>query len=155
MAAALKALKVGQSISTGQLHKQLFPREQMGRNDFESLLGVLAGAGLVSIEDAVFEKEGRSINYRKVSLTTDAEDLDEGVLGTLMVKDGFGTLFTKLTPAKRAVKAAAEAPASGAADVADEAELTGRAGELWEKLRAWRLDEAKKSGRSGLSYSGQ
>ena len=111
MASSLKALRVGQSISTGQLYKQLFPREQMGRNEFEGLLGVLAAAGLVSIEEAVFEKEGRSINFRKVSLTTDAEDVEEGVLATLMVKDGFGTLVMKLTPAKRAVKAAAEAPA--------------------------------------------
>ncbi len=146
MASALKALKVGQSISTGQLYKQIFPREQMGRNDFEGLLGGLAGAGLVSIEEAVFEKEGRSINFRKVGLTTDAEDVDERVLSTLMVKDGFGTLFTKLTPAKRAVKPAAEAPASGAAGAADEVELTGRAGVLWDKLRAWRLEEAKKLG---------
>ena len=146
MASLLKALKVGQSIPTGQLYKQVFPGEQMGRNDFEGLLGVLAGAGLVSIEEAVFEKEGRSINFRKVSLTTDGEDVDERVLSTLMVKDGFGTLVMKLTPAKRAVKAAAEAPASGAADAADEAELTGRAGELWEKLRTWRLDEAKNLG---------
>ncbi len=95
MAAALKALRVGQSISTGQLHKQLFPREQMGRNEFESLLGVLAGAGLVSMEDAVFEKEGRSINYRKVSLSADAEDLEEGLLARLMVKDGFAVPLMK------------------------------------------------------------
>ena len=95
MAAALKALRVGQSMSTGQLHKQLFPREQMGRNEFESLLGVLAGAGLVSIEDAVFEKEGRSINYRKVSLSADAEDFEEGVLARLMVKDGFAVPVMK------------------------------------------------------------
>jgi superfamily II DNA helicase RecQ len=144
MAAALKALRSGQSISTGQLHKQLFPREQMGRNDFELLLGVLAGAGLVSIEEAVFEKEGRSINYRKVSLTSDAEDLDERVLGGLMVKDGFGTVVMKLAPKKRA---APEKSASGTEDSAeDAAELTGRAAELWEKLRAWRMEEAKKLG---------
>ncbi len=104
MAAALKALRGGQSISTGQLYKQLFPREQMGRNDLETLLGVLAAAGLVSIEEAAFEKEGRSINYRKVSLTSDAEDLDERVLGGLMVKDGFGTVVMKLAPKKRAVE---------------------------------------------------
>ncbi len=144
MGAALKGLRNGQSISTGQLHKQLFPREQMGRNDFESLLAVLAAAGLVSIEEAVFEKDGRSINYRKVSLTSDAEDLDERVLGGLMVKDGFGTSVVKSAPKKRSggVKSA-----SGTEDAAEDmAELTGRAGELWEKLRAWRLEEAKKLG---------
>jgi len=144
MAAALKALRPGQSISTGQLHKQLFPREQMGRNDFETLLGVLASAGLVAIEEAVFEKDGRSINYRKATLTAEAEDLDERVLGGLMVKDGFGTAIMKLAPKRRA---APEKSASSDDNTAEEvAELTGRAGELWEKLRAWRLEEAKKLG---------
>jgi ATP-dependent DNA helicase RecQ len=143
MAAALKALRAGQPISTGQLHKQLFPREQMGRNEFEPLLGVLAGAGLVLIEEAVFEKEGRSINYRKVSLTGDAEDLDGRVLDGLMVKEGFGAVIMKLSPKKRGVDAADERSGS---ETEAAPELTGRAGELWEKLRAWRLQEAKKLG---------
>ncbi len=143
MAAALKALRVGQSVSTGQLHKQLFPREQMGRNEFESLLAVLAGAGLVSIEEAVFEKEGRSINYRKVSLSADAEDLEEGLLARLMVKDGLTVPLMKAGLKKRVSGSAAESPSE---TVPEQGELTGRAGELWEKLRAWRLDEAKKLG---------
>ena len=134
MAAALKALRVGQSVSTGQLHKQLFPHEQMGRNEFESLLGVLAGAGLVSMEDAAFEKEGRSINYRKVSLTADAEDLEEGLLARLMVKDGFAVPLMKAGLKKRV---SGSAPPEASSDpVAEEAALTGRAGELWAALRA-------------------
>ncbi len=143
MAAALKALRMGQSISTGQLYKQLFPREQMVRNEFELLLGVLAAAGLVSIDDAVFEKEGREINYRKISLSTDAEDLEEGLLARLMVKDGFAAPLVKAGLKKRAAARAGESPSEA---VAEEAVLTGRAGELWEKLRAWRLEEAKKLG---------
>jgi superfamily II DNA helicase RecQ len=122
----------------------LFPREQMVRNDFEALLGVLAGAGLVLIEDAVFEKDGRDINYRKVSLTTDGEDVDERVLGGLMVKDGFGTLV----PTSKSTKTAARETGSksGEEQSEDKVELTGRAGELWEKLRAWRIEEAKNLG---------
>jgi ATP-dependent DNA helicase RecQ len=143
MAAALKALRVGQSVSTGQLHKQLFPREQMGRNEFESLLGVLAGAGLISMEDAVFEKEGRSINYRKISLSTDAENLEEGLLARLMVKDGFAVPLMKAGLKKRVSGSTPEASSDTATE---EAALTGRAGELWERLRAWRLEEAKKLG---------
>ncbi len=143
MAAALKTLRVGQSVSTGQLHKQLFPREQMGRTEFESLLGVLTGAGLVSMEDAVFEKEGRSINYRKVSLSVDAEDLEEGLLARLMVKDGFAVPLMKAGLKKRVSGSAPEASSDKATE---EAALAGRAGELWEKLRAWRLEEAKKLG---------
>ncbi len=143
MSAALKALRVGQSISTGQLHKQLFPREQMGRNEFESLLGVLAGAGLVLMEDAVFEKEGRSINYRKISLSTDAEDLEEGLLARLMVKDAFAVPLMKAGLKKRV---SSSAPTASSDTVKEEAPLTGRAGERWAKLRAWRLEEAKKLG---------
>ena len=83
-------------------------------------------AGLVSIEEAVFEKEGRSINYRKVSLTPDAEDLDERVLSSLMVKDGFGATDTKVTPRKRAAAGRSGLKTDEAAE--DAAELTGRAG---------------------------
>jgi ATP-dependent DNA helicase RecQ len=143
MAEALKALRAGQSISTGQLYKQLFPREQMVRNEFEVLLGVLTAAGLVSIEDAVFEKEGREINYRKVSLSSDAEDLEEGLLARLMVKDGPALPLMKAGLKKRTPDPGTEYPSEA---VEHEAALTGRAGELWEKLRAWRVEEAKKLG---------
>jgi ATP-dependent DNA helicase RecQ len=147
MAAAMKALRSGQSISTGQLYKQLFPREQMGRNDFEVVLGVLAAAGLAAIEDAVFEKEGREINFRKVRATTDSENLDQGLLARLMVKDGFDPPLARAGLKKRALAVATERSGPSTEDVAvQEAELTGRAGELWEKLRAWRLEEAKKLG---------
>jgi ATP-dependent DNA helicase RecQ len=146
ISAALQALRAGQSISTGQLHKQLFPREQMVRNEFEVLLGVLAAAGLVSIEDAVFEKEGRDINYRKVSATAEGEDVDERVLSELRVKDGFGGATTKSKPKKPAATARGTRASSAGVEREDNAELTGRAGELWEKLRVWRGEEARNLG---------
>ncbi len=151
MADALKALRNGQSISTGQLHKQIFPREQMARSEFEGLLGVLAAAGLVEIDDAVFEKDGRSINYKKIRLSSDGEDVDDALLARLMVRDGAGTPTKKAAPPKRAPGSSSGSGshsmtgASGG-DEAEEAPLTGRAGELWDKLRAWRLEEAKKLG---------
>jgi RecQ family ATP-dependent DNA helicase len=153
MHAALKALSVNQSISTGQLYKQLFPREQIGRNDFESLLGVLAAAGLVSIDEAVFEKEGRSINYRKVSLTRDGEDIEDTVLAELKLKEGPAVTATRKTAPKQKQpkqrqNATGNSPANSSPSEAapEEAELTGPAAELYEKLRVWRLEEATKLG---------
>jgi ATP-dependent DNA helicase RecQ len=143
MSAALKALRGGTSISTGQLYKQLFPREQIARNDFEGLLGALASAGLVVVEDAIFEKDGRSINYRKIALTADGEDVEESVIATLMLKDGVGDPTKAASPKLRGL---APAKAGESQPATEDAPLTGRAAELWEKLRAWRLDESKKLG---------
>ena len=145
MSAALKALRSGQSISTGQLHKQLFPRGQMVRGDFESLLGVLAGAGLVSLEDSVFEKDGRSINFRKVSLTRDGEHVEETVLAELRLKNGPVASTNKSKPLF-ASPATKHGSAKARSQDPDESELTGRAAELWDKLRAWRLEEAQRLG---------
>src|SRR6185437_15277173 len=70
-----RALRSVQGMSTGKLHKQLSPREQMERNDFEALLASMARGGYAALEDAEFEKDGRMVNYRKVSLTEEGEEL--------------------------------------------------------------------------------
>ena len=61
----LKSLRGGPSPSTGRLYKELYPREDLSRNDFDDVLGALAAAGLVRIEEASFEKDGKPVNYRK------------------------------------------------------------------------------------------
>jgi ATP-dependent DNA helicase RecQ len=149
MKAALKALKSSYSLTTGQLYKQLFPREQMPRNDFDALLNALASAGLVSIEEAVFEKEGRSIAFRKVTVTSDGEDVDERVLAELPLKDKAGAPNKKSQP-----KAASSKSTKKTKDEEPEAELAGRAAELWEKLRAWRQAEAKDLGTAAFMVLG-
>jgi RecQ family ATP-dependent DNA helicase len=65
----------GQSI--GRLHKLLFPTEAMSRDDFEDLVGAMAGAGLVVVEEATFEKADRIIPYRRVTLTREGYTLNE------------------------------------------------------------------------------
>ncbi|AXC10524.1 ATP-dependent DNA helicase RecQ [Acidisarcina polymorpha] len=141
METILKSLDSGRSISIGQLYKQLFPHEQMGRNDFDVLLNALASAGLVSIEDAVFEKEGRSINYRKVSLTRDGEDIDERIFDTVLLKEGPG-----IVARKPSAKPISRSSTKSSKPEPEDAALTGRSAELWDKLRAWRLEEANKLG---------
>ena len=74
----LKSLRSGASPSTGRLYKELYPREDISRNDFDAVLGALAGAGLLRIEEASFEKDGKPINYRKAALTREGEEFVEG-----------------------------------------------------------------------------
>ena len=66
--AALKCLRSGATKSTGKLHAELFPRAEVGRDTFEQVLGAMAREGLVKFADAVFEKDGKQIPYRTVSL---------------------------------------------------------------------------------------
>ena len=80
------ALKLTPTKSTGKLHKELFPREQMSRNDFEDLLQAMDRLGLLELEDAEFEAEGRTIKYRKVSLTLQGENLQESQRLNLVLK---------------------------------------------------------------------
>ena len=42
--------------STGKLHAELFPHKEMSRDDFENLLGGMARAGILRLDDAVFRK---------------------------------------------------------------------------------------------------
>ena len=39
----------------------------MSRDTFEEVLGAMARAGLIQVTDAVFEKNGEQIPYRKVN----------------------------------------------------------------------------------------
>jgi RecQ family ATP-dependent DNA helicase len=145
MSSALRALKSTSSLTSGQLYKQLFPREQMPRSDFDALLNALASAGLLAIEEAVFEKDGRSIPFRKVSATGEGDDLDDRLLARLPLK-------SKAPPGKSLLKARTRGQSSSSSkareskDEEPQAELTGRAAELWDKLRAWRQAEARQLG---------
>ena len=65
----IAALRAGAVKSTGKLHGELCPNGVMSRDAFEEVLGAMARAGLVRLSDAVFEKDGKQIPYRKVSLT--------------------------------------------------------------------------------------
>ena len=73
----ISALRVGAAKSTGKLHSQLCPAGEMSRDAFEEVLGAMARAKLVDLSDAVFEKDGKQIRYRRVSLTRVGRSVDE------------------------------------------------------------------------------
>ena len=111
----------------------------MVRRDFEHLLGGLARAKLVRLEDASFEKDGKSISFRKVHITLD---------GRAEAKSGEPTFaITEIVEAesrsrKKKGKPAAKKKKETRAPQPPTQEVDG----LTKALRAWRLDEARRQG---------
>jgi len=131
---AMKVLLVDGSKSTGKLHSELFPRDDLKRREFEELLGALARAGLAEFEDRVFEKDGKLIPYRLVSLTSAGEAAAQANDIEFLMKEEIGEAGKKRRAKK--TKAAKRAPKT----------LTEDEVRIEKALRAWRLAEAKKRG---------
>lgn len=136
-ASILNALSGGDSVATGRLHAQLFPKETTDRGtpdrrSYEELLMAAARSGLVDIQDASFEKDGKRIDFRKVRITSAGRE--PNAAADLQIP----------------VDAHAERPVAGGPRVrkaATRKRAKGRAvnnSGVEAALRAWRLGEAKK-----------
>ena len=154
LAAALRlitALRAGGGKSTGKLHAELFPEGHLSRNSFEDVLGAMARLGLARLTDEVFEKDGRSIPYRKAYLGSAAGELDEAAPIALLMKAEVKSGTPSKSKTKRGKKKAAKkqalpqrVPGSKAkAPAAPRAALDSR---IEDALRKWRLAEAKRRG---------
>jgi DNA topoisomerase-3 len=130
----LERLRSCSSRSTGKLHADLFPHNEMSRDDFEELLGAMARADLLSLTDSVFEQQGKRIPYRSVSLLPAGRDYRGGQeMGFRMRQMAAAANTTKKSKKKvAAAKERREAPSSD------------RQARLEQALRAWRLTEAKR-----------
>ena len=138
-ASCVAALRRAAQGSTGKLHTDCF-RRAMSRDDFEEVLGAMARAGLVRLDDAVFEKDGKQIPYRKASLTPDGEALEEIVAGDLLMKDAALTV----TKPRKGRKKKVAAPPAKRKQSPKPAGATGSP--IEDALRRWRLSEAKRRG---------
>ncbi len=148
--AVIRSLKKSSAGSTGKLHKEMFPREEMPRDAFEDLLRAMAAGGWLRIEDLTFEKDDRSIAYRRVSPTREAIDLadDEPLEFVLTdVPESTGRTRNKSKASARSgSKAFSRSQQPERTAVAVEEKLSPRAAAVEEKLRLWRLAEAKEHG---------
>ncbi|MEO6828575.1 MAG: ATP-dependent DNA helicase RecQ [Acidobacteriaceae bacterium] len=145
--AVIRYLKESSAGSTGKLHKELFPHEEMPRDEFEDLLRAMAAAGWLRIEELTFEKEDRSIAYRRASLTSEAIEGPEDAPLELMlteVAEGSGRARAK-SRGKGSGKAAARS-SQRSVEKPDTMPLSTREAAVEEKLRIWRLAEAKEHG---------
>lgn len=152
--AVVRALRKSQAGSTGKLHKEMFPREDVSRDEFEDLLRAMAAAGLVQIEELTFEKDDRSISYRKVSLTSEGLKLPDDAPLEFVLPDAFEPTTTSRDRARGKARAGTSSksvtrpqrPAGSSKTQQAPAGLSPQESALEEKLRAWRLSEAKKMG---------
>ncbi len=127
----------GGSKSTGKLHTELCSRNNMTRDSFEELLNALGSAGFLRIEEATFERDGRTIPYRKASLTHEGATFSDRDADTVVLRELNGSAGAPSAP-RRGRKPAGSKVAA--------APLSGAATALAEKLRAWRKAEAQKLG---------
>jgi len=137
----------------------LSPSEPVSRDDLESLVGAMAAAGLVLVEDTSFEKAGRVIAYRKVTLTREGLNLNERTPLDLLLATNRAEEWQ---PPKRKRRKSPERkqPAAGTFSVEQAApkkrppekpqrgpeSFSPQEAELEKRLRDWRNAEARKSG---------
>ena len=143
----LSAMRSIRTRSTGKLYADLYPGNEISRDNFEEILGAMARADLLCFADAVFEKEGKQIPYRTVSLTPAGRTANETTPVLFVMKEAPRPV-SKRKPAKKAGKsngprAAAAQTQSGTKERA--ASVSGSDPHRIEHaLRAWRLSEAKR-----------
>jgi DNA topoisomerase-3 len=146
----IAALRPSETKSTGKLYGELYPDNDMSRDTFEEVLGAMARAGLARISDAVFEKNGTKISYRRVSLTRAAFSVDEKTPLEFIMKDRAAASATRQKGKKRTVgpRKRARRPETPAQTnpVFDAKRSEGTDLRIEEALRAWRLYEAKRRG---------
>jgi RecQ family ATP-dependent DNA helicase len=140
----LDNLRGNSGKSLGRLLKEL--PGNLSRRELDTYLSALAKAGLITVEDAEWIKDGETILFRKASLTAQGEELEEGAeLNLQMPADGRTTATKgggKLLGAERKSTAKKTATAASSAPV----ELSPDGQNLESALKAWRTTVAKKLG---------
>ena len=139
--------------SLGKLHTDLCAKDGMSRDAFEELVAALARAGLVRLTDAVFEKDGKQIPYRKATLSRDADFVDRETRLEITIRDTGGAMAgtggkrgkkkAAASKKKARIPLAAPAAATRAVKVAV-LEATPRESKAEDLLRAWRMAQAKR-----------
>jgi DNA topoisomerase-3 len=124
----------GQTV--GQIHRDVFPSGSLDRRSLEHVLGGLARAKLVRLEDDSFVKDGAVITFQRVHATGAAGDAAGDRDWAFPMTAG----RSRERPAKKA-KAKRPRPAPVTTD-----ESPAHHAALLEALREWRVTEARRVG---------
>ncbi|HEY3835445.1 MAG TPA: DNA topoisomerase 3 [Bryobacteraceae bacterium] len=155
MGRVAETLRSGETKTTGKLHSELYPKGELTRDEFEEVLGSMARAGLLRLNEAVFEKDGKSIPYLKASLSRAGHDVDENWPLEIRITGDLGLAETRRSKSgrKRKKTRAAEKPAARTKRAAKVDTRVDRAPaatapnvKLEDALRSWRLKEAQRLG---------
>jgi DNA topoisomerase III len=140
----LQKLRSLPARSTGKLHADLFPGNEMSRDEFEEVLGAMARADLLAFTDAVFEKQGKRIPYRNVSILPAGVNFDQQQAHLLVMRDEAAPAAAPKRGKKRATPPAPTGAVQGKPAKQAAVEPPERQARLEQALRAWRLTEAKR-----------
>jgi superfamily II DNA helicase RecQ len=142
--------------AAGTLQRGLDLVGRMSRGEYDGLLGAMAQAGLIELEDAEYEKDGEVKRYRKVRLTDAGRELRTGTPVELLMSDGlveeFGGRSEGPSRARKPRAAKTEAARTGTlrlpatAPAATPAPLTPEGEAVAARLKSWRNAEAKRLG---------
>jgi superfamily II DNA helicase RecQ len=117
--------------------------EALSRDQFEELLSAMARGRLIDVENTEFEKDGRVIPYRKISLTDAGEEVRPMTPLPLLISDGVVEEFGA-KPEARVGERKKKAAKSAGAGPPEPMVLTAESQALAERLREWRAAEAKR-----------
>jgi superfamily II DNA helicase RecQ len=133
----LEELERKDGLSTGTLMRNLFPSGGIERRDFERTLDALARAGALSLREDEFEKEGKTIRFRRADLASNARG---ALRGDLLLFDDEGPSRAGSPSAKKRKRKSAEAKKqdSTLSSLSDPG--------LERRLREWRQKVAKARG---------
>jgi ATP-dependent DNA helicase RecQ len=141
IASIVDALRNTNGKSIGKLQKEIsLNGKELNRKELDIYLGALAVAGLVTIEDAEWIKDGETILFRKALLTAEGEALEDTDDLSLQLPATHGSSSS----ARSAPKSAGKASRSAAEAIPES--LSPAAQQLEQALKAWRTTIAKKLG---------
>jgi superfamily II DNA helicase RecQ len=135
------------------IRAELHWAEAMSRDEFEELLSAMVRAGLIEIENAEFEKDGKVIPYRQIRLTDAGLEARPTTALPLLISDGVVEEFAGTPEAagrkKKGIAAKAAAAEQGNKPRPDNGhivarELTPQSQALAARLREWRSAEARR-----------
>ena len=141
----IESLRNTSGKSLGKLQKELdIPRKEM-----DLYLGALAVAGLVTVDDAEWIKDGETILFRKAILTAEGEALEDVGSLSLPLPDSPGSSSQQRLPSQPKSTApkstvSRKSPKASAEGVPEA--LSAEAQQLEQALKAWRTTVAKKLG---------
>jgi ATP-dependent DNA helicase RecQ len=144
--AVLRALDGSMGRSTGKLFTDLGLTKE--RHDFDLLLDGLARAGLLQTTSETFTNgDGKTISFKKASLTFEGQTLAPGAPLGVMLSGGSGTSSNSTRQTRKSSRGSASGTQLGQSGEAKLVSLTAEQDHLATQLRAWRKAEAAKTGK--------
>jgi len=102
----VEALRDVSYKASGALQRSVPGLANLERDEFEQLLAAMLRAGLIEVEDAEFEKDGKVIPFRKISLTDAGMDVRPTTPLALLFSDGIVEEYGGAPPTRGKRKAA-------------------------------------------------